>query len=448
MKLTATLALLMITIIPAWSQNQVADKIIAIVSDKIILRSEVEVAFGELKNENPEASETEKCAILEQYVTQKMLVGQAERDSIIVTDEEVEGAIDNRIRYFVDRFGSEQRVEEMAGKSIYQLKEEYRSTFKDNLTAQRVQQSLIGNVKITPQEVTAFYNKIPKDSLPFYPTTVEVGQIVFRPDINAEVEEYAISNLNTIRKEVTTGKLAFDVAAGIHSQDPGSKDNGGELGIVGRDDLVPEFAAAAFRLQNGEVSPVVKTKFGYHIIQMMNRQGEKAKLRHILIKPLITNDMVTLASKKADSVRAILMAGNMQFSAAVGKFSADDATKMSGGIFTNPQTASTFLTMEELEPEIALAVQEMKVGEYSQPQEYKDAQSEDRLVRILYLRNRTEPHKANLRDDYGKIQQVALTEKQNKYLFDYISEKTPTFFIKIDEEYLTCPSLEKWATKR
>jgi peptidyl-prolyl cis-trans isomerase SurA len=229
--------------------------------------------------------------------------------------------------------------------------------------------------------------------------------------------------------------------------DPGSKDNGGELGIVSRDDLVPEFAAAAFRLQNNEISPIVKTKFGYHIIQMMNRQGEKAKLRHILIKPLVTSDMVSLALKKADSVRADIISGKMSFSTAVGKYTYDDATKVSGGFFTNAQTGATYIAAEELEPGVALEITNMKTGEYSMPKEFTD-QGGDRLVRIIYLRNRTEPHKANLKDDYAKIQQVALAEKQNKYLFNWITDKTPTFFIKIDEEFMTCPNLAKWASHK
>lgn len=427
------------------AQTQVADKIIAIVSDKIILRSEIDAAYADYLKENPELPESEKCSILEQVVTTKMLVEQAERDSVIVTEEEVEGAIDNRVRYFVSMYGSEEKMEEVAGKTIYQLKDEYRPMFKDNITAQRMQQTIISSVKITPQEVTAFYNKIPQDSLPFYPSMVEVGQIVIKPEVNKEVDEIAINKLKQLREEIVSGKITFDYAVAANSDDPMSKDNGGELGVVGRDELVPEFAAAAFKLQNNEISPIVKTKYGYHIVQMMNRQGEKAKLRHILIKPLVTSDMVELAIKKADSVRVDVLSGKMNFSTAVGKYTYDDATKISGGFFTNQQTGNTFLQNDELDPDVAITITNMKAGEYSMPKEYTD-QSGDRMVRFVYLRSRTEPHKANLKDDYGKIQQVALAEKQNKYLFNWITEKTPTFYIKIDEEFMSCPNLAKWAT--
>jgi peptidyl-prolyl cis-trans isomerase SurA len=430
------------------AQTENLDKIAAIVGDKIILKSEIEMAYSDFKKENPNLSENEKCKLIEDYMSQKMLVEQAGRDSIIVSDDEIEGALDNRIRYFVSQYGSEERLVEMAGKTLYQLKDDYRSLFRDQLTAQRMQSQIMSNVKITPQEVKAFYDKVPIDSLPFYPSMVEVGQIVFKPAINKEVEDYAKQKLEGLRADIVGGKSAFDVMAGIYSEDPGSKDNGGDLGIMGRDELVPEFAAAAFRLQNGDISPVVKTKFGFHIVQMVNRQGEKAKLRHILIKPLITNDMVKEAEAKADSVRSIVMAGKMQFSEAVGKFTNDDATKITGGMFTNPQTNGSLVQTEDLDPAVALQINEMKMGTYSQPITYNDANGGDRLVRIIYLKNRTEPHKANLKDDYNKIQQVAFAEKQNEYLQKWIKEKISTFYVMVADEYKTCESVAKWITPK
>lgn len=429
------------------AQTANLDKIAAIIGDNIILKSEVEGAFADYQKENPLLEETEKCGILEQYVSQKVLVEQAGRDSVIISDEEIEGALENRIRYFVNMYGSVEKLEDNAGKTVYQLKDDYRPLFRDQLTAQRMQSTIISSVKITPQEVKAFYDKIPVDSLPFYPSLVEVGQIVFKPNINDEVEKYAIEKLDGIRKDIISGKSAFEVMAGIYSEDPGSKDLGGELGIAGRDEYVPEFAAAAFKLQNGEISSVVKTKFGFHIIQMVNRQGEKAKLRHILIKPLITSDMVAVTMKKADSVRANLVSGKLEFSEAVGKYTTDDNTKLTGGMFSDQQTGATFVDVETLEPQVALLINSMKKGEFSQPMDFVESQSGDKLVRIIYLKNRTEPHKANLTDDYGKIQQVAFAQKQNEYLFNWISSKMATFYIKIDEEFMSCPKLAQWNSK-
>lgn len=426
------------------AQSENLDKVIAIVGDKIILRSEIETAFQDYKRDNPDASDNMKCELLENALGQKIVTEQADRDSIFVTDEEVEAQLENRIRYFVNQYGSEEKLAEISGKTIYQLKDEYRPIFKEQLQFQRMQGQIMSTVKITPQEVRAFYDKIPQDSLPYYPSTVEVGEIVFKPAVNKEVEDYAIERLEAIRKDVTTGKLAFDVAAGIYSEDPGSKDNGGDLGVMGRDDLVPEFAAAAFKLQNGEISPIVKTSFGFHIIKMINRQGEKAKLSHILIKPIVTEDMVKLTLSKADSVRANLVSGKILFSAAVGKYSSDEASKLTGGMISNPQTGATSLVTEELEPSVALNVNEMKLGEFSQPTEYADSKTGDKLVRILYLKSRTEPHKANLRDDYSKIQQVAFAEKQNAYLMTWLQEHISSFYVKIDPEYSDCSNIGKW----
>ncbi len=427
-----------------FSQSENLDKVIAIVGEKIILRSEIENALLEYQQENPTAGDSMRCQLLENALSQKMLTEQADRDSVLVSDDELEAALDNRIRYFVSQYGSEEKLEEVAGKTIYQLKDDYRPTFREQLQFQKMQQQIMSSVKITPQEVRAFYNKIPVDSLPFYPSSVEVGQIVVKPDVNKEVEDTARQKLENIRKEILSGKSAFEIMAGVYSDDPGSRDNGGDLGIMGRDDLVPEFAAAAFKLQNGEISPVVKTSFGFHIVQMMNRQGEKAKLRHILVKPMITDDMVKLALKRADSIRAELVSGKILFSTAVGKYSNDETSKMTGGMMTNPQTGSTALLAEDLDPAVALAINDMKIGEYSQPIEYNDPRSGDKLVRILYLRSRTEPHKANLKDDYHKIMQVAFSEKQNNFLVGWLEDHMSSFYLMVDKDYSDCPSIQKW----
>jgi len=437
-------ALLLTTLFNANAQNENLDRVIAIVGDKIILHSEIEMAFEDYRRENPDAPESMKCDLLENALSQKIVTEQADRDSVFVSEDEVDAQIENRIRYFMSQYGTEEKLQEVSGKTLYQLRDDYRPIFREQLQFQKMQGEIMSGVKITPQEVRAFYDKIPADSLPFYPSTVEVGQIIFRPDVNQEVAEYAIERLENIRKDIVSGKSAFDVMAGIYSEDPGSKDNGGDLGIMGRDDLVPEFAAAAFKLQNGEISPIVKTSFGYHIVQMVNRQGEKAKLRHILIKPIITEDMVKIALSKADSARANLVAGKLLFSAAVAKYSGDEASKMTGGMITNPQTGSTTLQIEDLEPAVALSIGEMKVGEFAQPQEYNDSRTGDKLVRIIYLKSRTEPHKANLKDDYGKIQQVAFSEKQNEYLVTWLQDHINGFYIMIDKEYNDCTNIERW----
>lgn len=421
------------------------EKIIGIVGDRIILNSDIETAFLDAQKQDPSLSEGSKCEILEQTLGQKILAEQADRDSIIISDEELEGFLDNRIRSFVNQFGSEQKLEEVAGKTVYQLKDEYRPVFREQLKAQRMQQQLMSKVKITPEEVRAFYDEMPQDSLPFYPTTVEIGQILFVPKVSFEVEEYARKKLDGIRNDIIKGTSTFDVMAGIYSEDPGSRDKGGDMGFVNKDDLVPAFAGAAFRLQVGEVSKVVKSEFGYHIIEMIERRGEVAHLRHILLKPLVTDGVVKLAEEKADSVRAQLMAEKLTFSEAVKEFSGDRQSKLTGGMVTNPYTGSTSLQIDRLDAETTLAIKDLKVGNYSTPMEFTD-QRGDKMVRIVYLRSRTEPHKANLKDDYNKIQEVALAQKQNKYLFDWLATQIPTFYIKIDNKFHDCPNVKRWVS--
>ncbi len=419
------------------------EKIIGIVGDRIVLSSDIETAFMDAQRQTPGIGEEVKCDILEQTLGQKILAEQADRDSLEVSPEEVEGTIDNQIRQYIDKFGSEKKLEEVSGKTVYQLKDEYRAVFLEQLKAQRMQQKLMSQVKITPQEVRAFYGDIPQDSLPFYPSMVEIGQIIFSPEIDDEVKEYAKSNLEKYREEIIKGEKTFDYQASSYSEDPGSRDKGGDMGFVKREELVPEFSAVAFRLQPGEISKVVKTEFGYHIIEMIERQGENAHLRHILIKPLVTSGDIKKATEKADSVRAELMANKITFSQAVKDYSNDKESKLSGGIVSNPYTGNSFLELDMLDPAAAIAIKDLKEGQYSQPHEFTTRQG-DKTVRVIYLRTRTQPHKANLNDDYNKIQEVALSQKQNEFLYDWLEKQIPTFYIKVDDEYKDCPNVSKW----
>jgi len=430
--------------VTTWAQGpQNLEKIIGIVGDRIVLNSDVETAYEDAKKQTPDLPESTKCEILEQTLGQKILAEQADRDSVEIGNEELEGYLDNRIRSFVQHYGSEKKLEQVAGKTVYQLKDEYRPVFKEQLKAQRMQQQLMSKVKITPQEVKAFYNAMPQDSLPFYPSMVEIGQIVFAPIISKEVDDYAKNKLQKIRDEIEKGEKTFDVQAGIYSEDPGTRDQGGDMGFVKREQLVPEFAAAAFRLQTGELSKVIKSEYGYHIIEMIERQGENARLRHILIKPIVTSGDVKISEKKADSVRAELMAGKISFGEAVKEYSSDKQSKSTGGMIVNPYTGSSFLEMKQLDAGAAIALQDLKEGEYSKPAEYKTPAG-DKTVRIIYLRTRTEPHKANLKDDYNKIQEVALAKKQNEYLFNWLAQRIPSFYVKIDKKYQDCPNISKW----
>jgi peptidyl-prolyl cis-trans isomerase SurA len=438
-------------------QKQNLDKIIVVIGDHIALQSEVNQVAKEYEQSGIEITDSVRCSIVESILTKYLLCEQAALDSVSVSDEEVEANLNNRLRYMENAYGGLEQMEAVLGKSSFLIKEEYRRFLKDIMISQRIQGQLQQGVKISPAEVRAFYEKIPKDSLPTYPSMVECGQIVISPVASKEAEDYVKQQLADIKKQILEGKAEFETMASIYSSDPGTKNVGGNLGVVSRDEMVPEFSAAGFRLQNNEISDPVKTKYGYHIIQMMQRMGEKAKLRHILIKPTITSGDITACQAKLDSIRTLITSGKFTFNEAVGKFTDDDVTKNTGGMVVNPQSGSSLLTMDELGAELAIAVGNMKVGDYSTVQTYDAAENqpvttatskENLQCRILFLKSITEPHVADLNKDFNRIQQVALDDKKNKYIFNWVENKTTDFYIKIDPEYATCPILNKWQQQK
>ena len=429
----------------ALKAQESADKIIAIIGrNRIILQSELEMEVAQAKQQNPQFNDTMRCLMLQQMILRKMLLEQAERDSVMVTDEDVEGQLDNRLRYFIQLYGSKEKLEQMSGKTIYQIKEENRDAIREQMVAEKLQGTILESVKITPAEVNDFYRKIPVDSLPFFPATVEVGQIVIDPPVSPELDDYARKRLEGIRQDIIDGKKSFEVAAGLYSDDPGSRDNGGRYdGVTRNGPWAPEFVAAAFKLQSGEISPIIKTKFGYHIIQMIQRKGDDADIRHILVKPEVTSADFQKALNTLDSIRTVLVSGKMTFQEAVGKFSTDEAAKRTGGMIADPQTGNTELDMTKLDPGMVLLIDSMKVGDYSIPHIFM-TDAREKSCRIVLLRSRTTPHKANLKDDYSRIQEVALGQKKTQKMDSWVVSKLPSFYLKVSAEYQSCSGIKGW----
>jgi len=273
----------------------IADKIAAVVGDRIIMYSDIKNTIADYARQGAQIPENAECLILDQAVLSKVLMQQAEKDSLPVTDEEVEADLDLRVREFVRMYGTTEAVEQLAGKSIYQIKEDARESVKEKKLAEAEQKKIVENIKITPAEAKVFFDRIPKDSLPFYESELEVGQIVVYPQASRDLEKYVVDELNHYKQLLESKSSTFEQLAKLYSQDPGSKDRGGEYEINRKDkSWDASFTAAAFRLKNGEVSPVVKTKFGYHIIQMVQRNGDEALIRHILRIPPITDEETNL----------------------------------------------------------------------------------------------------------------------------------------------------------
>ncbi|MEN9884574.1 MAG: hypothetical protein RLZZ420_1791 [Bacteroidota bacterium] len=424
----------------AQSARLLADKIIAIVGDKIVLRSDLVNYIDDMKRGGNEVPENADCFILERMMQDKALILQAEKDSLPVSDEEVEAELDQRIRYFIMQYGGKEAFEQIAGRTIYQVKEDFRKSIREGRLAKSMREKIVEYVKITPNEVKDYHSKIPKDSLPFYETELVIGQIVMHPKAGRELEKFAQDELSDYRKQIESGMKSFETMARLYSEDPGSKQNGGRYEInKAQKDWDPDFKNAAFRLKEGQISPVIKSKFGYHIIQMVSRNGDDAVIRHILRVPQILDEDIDVAKNKLDSVRTKLVEGALSFGEAVDKFSDDQNSKFTGGIMSGQ--GGNFVTIDELDKNLIPYLDKIKVGEYSPPMVYKDEQ-EKQAVRIVFLQNRTEPHRENLRDDYDRVAQRALAEKKERTVEKWFQGKLPTYYVMVDKDYQQCESLK------
>lgn len=423
-----------------------ADKIVATVGDKFVLRSDIDNDIADFKRRTQGEENVivpTACQVLEGQLIRKALVLQAEKDSIVVTEEELEVAIDSRIRQFLNQFGSKEVLEEVAGRSIFQLKEDFRILIKEQQLSEQMQQKIVEKIKITPNEVRAFYNKIPVDSLPLYESEVQIMELVMHPKANRDVEEYVIKQLFDYRREIEAGINKFDQLVKLYSEDPSSKENLGQFNINRNEkNFDPAFMAGSFRLKEGQISAPVKSKFGYHLIQLISRSGDDAVVKHILRIPPIGADEINETKKILDSVRTAIVSGKTTFGEAVNKFSDDDQSKFSGGAISG-RDGSTYVNYDQLDKDMVVTVKGMKPGEVSAPQVYTDDRGR-KAVRLIYFKERTEPHKENLKEDYNRVAQRALEEKKGKALEAWFKEHIPNYYIYIDEAYGTCTELKDW----
>lgn len=421
----------------------VADKILAVVGDKIILRSDIENSLIDMQRQGVEIPENARCQVLDQAMGIKALVLQAEKDSLPVTDEEVETIIDNRIRSFIQQFGSKDELEKVAGKSIYQLKEDFKEPIRDQELAKAMRNKVVENVRITPNEVSVFFNKIPKDSLFFYESELEISQIVAYPKAHRDAEEYCVQQLKEFKEQIESGKKTFQSVASIYTQDPGSKETGGyyEVNRYSKE-LDPVWLGKAFTLKEGQVSNPFKTRFGYHIMQLISRNGDDAAVRHILLIPQVTSIEIKAEIERLDSVRANLISSTIDFGAAVNKYSNDDEHKFTAGRILG-RDGSGNLTIDQLDKDMVLMLKDLKVGQYSHPTEFTDERGK-KGVRIVYLKSKSEPHRENLKDDYDRIAQRALEEKKNDVLEQWFRKKVVTYHLMVDDEFKGCIEMKKW----
>lgn len=424
----------------------VADKIAGILGDKIILRSELATAAADMQRNGGTA--TDECTILDNMLIQKALVMQSERDSLPVSDEEVDAELDQKVRYFISLYGGKDALEQIAQRTVYQLKQDMRPSIREQRQAQSMRQKIVEDIKITPTEVKDYYEKIPKDKLIFYESELQLSQLVLYPKASRDIERLAIDELNDYKKQVEDGTKKFATLAQFYSDDPGSKEKGGQIELNRNDSKMwdPIFFATAFRLKEGQISPVIKSKYGYHIIQMVSRNGDDAVVRHILKIPQITAPEISDATAKLDSIRTQLMANVFGFGEAIAKYSDDDNAKSTAGQIMG-RDGSTFLTIDQLDKDMVLLLKSsnLKPGEYSKPTTFTDEKGK-KGVRIVLMVSKSEPHRENLKDDYNRVASRALDEKKSAALEKWFGSKIPTFYIMIDGEYRNCANLKKWAS--
>ena len=439
--------LLFILPLVIFGQREKIDDIIAQVGEEIVLLSEIEEQFALAAAQQGTAIPAEaKCGIIDQLLSQKLILNQAALDSVIVADEEIETQLNARIdRILGFMQGDVSQFEAYYGKSVNEVKADFRQDLRAQITTERMQAIILGEVKITPAEVKDFFSEIPVDSLPYFNSEVELGEIVYKPKVNKEERQKAMEKAQSIRDRIMEGGEDFATLAGTYSHDPGSAKLGGDLGWAKRNTFVPEFEATAYTLENGEISELVETDFGFHIIQLIERRGNSVKVRHILISPEITEADLDLANSTVNEFRNEIFVDSISFSRAVKKYGDENQQSYNNdGIMVNPATGNGFFEIGDLEPDIYFAIDTLEVNEMTAPMKFQ-APNGETMYRLVLLKSRTQPHKADLALDYSRIQKAALESKKSIFINNWVEEKIGSTYIEFEDPYGTCqPVIERW----
>jgi peptidyl-prolyl cis-trans isomerase SurA len=419
---------------PSAGDTIIIDRVVAVVGNSPVLESAIESQFFQAKARNVQTS---KCRIYEDMLYQKLLVSQADIDSLTVTDKQVDEEIQRRLQSFIDQLGGIEKVEEYFNKPLGEIKEDLRDVTEDQLLAQLERDEITKDIKVTPSEVNNFYRKLPKDSLPLIDLEFEMNQILIYPEISKKDIEDVRKRLLDIREEVLNKGALFETKAILYSEDPGSASSGGEYGMTSRNELVPEFSAAAFKLKKDSISDVIKTEYGYHIIQLIDRKGERINFRHILLKPKFTPEAKSKAKQRADSIYNAIKEGKISFEDAARLYSQDDKTSKNGGLMMNQHTGTTKYQVDDIFPTNYYNIKNLKEGEFTRAFETYDNKAAT-VYAIIKVKSKVEPHIANIETDYQVIQDMALDKKYREAYDKWISEKSQTTYIKISNDYKKC----------
>lgn len=421
------------------------DRVIAVVGGNIALQSELETQYLQMLSQGYQPNDGSRCQVFEELLFQKLLLHQAKVDSIKVADGEVEEEMNRRIQYFVQQLGSQEKLEEYYEKSILEIKDEFRNLIKDQLLTQRMQSKVTGDVKVTPAEVRAYFRTIPADSLPYINSEIELARIQKMPKLTKEQKASARQKCEEFRQRVLNGE-SFKTLAILYSDDPGSAKKGGELGFFERGMMVPEFDAVAFKLKGDTVSHVFETEYGFHIMQLIERRGDQINVRHILVQAKTSADDLERARLQLDTIYRQITEGKITFEKAAEKFSDDETSRQNQGLMFNLTNNTTRFETDQLsmiDKKLIFTIDKMKVGDISRPVLTVSPDGKESYS-IFQLKLRTEPHKANLKDDYQRIQKVAEMDKQNRLIEQWVNEKALRTFVRIDDEFKNCDLQHRW----
>jgi peptidyl-prolyl cis-trans isomerase SurA len=453
-KIWIALGLLLWTSSMVVGQRKQVDRVIAIVGNHIILQSDLEAQIKVLQNQSQGAPlpDDARSLIFDQLLANALMLAEAEKDSVLVDDAEVQVQLDTRVKTIMGYMNnSVEKFIEFYGMRPAEMKDFMRDQMRDQLVQQRMQQQIMASITITPQEVKNFFETIPRDSLPYFSSEVELAEVVIKPKINPIEDNRAKQLARNLLIQIVSDSVDFELLAKKYSDDRGSAALGGNLGVQPRGSLVPEFEAAAYQLKPNEVSDVVKTEYGYHIIQLINRLGNTINTRHILIRPKVTTEDREKAFNDLDSIRNLILNDSITFSAAIAEYSEEEFSKTRAGRIMNPMTGEPYFELGDLDPSIYFAIDGLDEGEITKVIEYETPTGEKQF-RIVKLLRRSEPHVANLEDDYSKIRNAALEAKKGRYIMEWIDSKIPSNYIEIKMDNLgadaaamrNSPALKKW----
>ncbi len=420
----------------AQQDTLILDKIVATVGNNPIFLSDIENQYLQAQARGMTYEGDPKCQIFEDLLIQKLLLNQSQIDSIQVGDNDVDNELNQRLETFIRQIGSQEKLEEYFKKSLPEIKEDLRDVIKDQILTQKMQGKITSDIKITPTEVQGFFKSLPVDSLPIIDAEYELMQVCQTPKISDAEKLVVKKRLEEMREKIVKGGN-FAAMARLYSEDPGSATKGGELGFMGRGELVPEFSSAAFILQVDSVSPVIETEFGYHIIQLIERRGERINVRHILMIPKVSYDVKSKSKARLDSICNEIRKNTVSFEEAALRFSDDENTRKNGGLVVNPQTGNSRFLTSQIDASTNYVIKNLNINEISNSFEDVDEKGKT-LYKIVKIKSKSKPHTANLKDDYQKIHDMALNAKRNKEMDKWVASKQKASYIKIDNSYKNC----------